>query len=192
VAPPVNRCASCGYDRDTHDPGTLKCHPATADKSGRRGTFKVPPPVDRTLWRERMALDAAAAREAIEAARRPYVPEVVPPPLVPARLPRGPAEYATSNRGMSAAKLGRKAVALGWLVEPAYWREHDGKEGCAVRLARGELRAVALWSRPAGAAGTLAGWETGYAYAWRADATDRFPTKLTITALEGLINDHDQ
>jgi hypothetical protein len=139
-----------------------------------------------------MALDAAAAREAIEAARRPYVPEVVPPPLVPARPPYGPAEFATSNRGMSAAKLGRKATALGWLAEPVYWREHDGKEGCAVRLARGELRAVALWSRPAGAAGTLTGWQTEYAYAWRTDATDRFPSKMPITTLERLIDDTDQ
>jgi hypothetical protein len=187
----MNRCASCGYDRDTHDLGTLRCHPATADKNGRRGTFKVPPPIDRTLWRDIMARDAAAARQAVEDARKPYEPEIVPPPLVPARPPYGPQEYATSNRGMSAAKLGRAAITAGWDVSPWYWQEHDGKEGCALRLARGELRAVALWSRSPSAVGMLSGWKTEYAYAWRADDA-RVPTKMTITILERLIDDPDQ
>jgi hypothetical protein len=167
----------------------LKCHPATADKNGRRGTFKVPPPVDRTLWRERMALDAAAAREAIEEARKPYEPEVVPPPIVPARPPRGPHEYASSNRGMSAVKLGRHALAAGWVVEPAYWMAHDHSEGCALRLAKGTMRAVALWSRTAANAGGAAGWKAEYAYAWRSDWTDRFPVKLNITDLERFLDD---
>lgn len=182
-------CASCGYPRSTHDLGSLRCHPATADRNGRRGTWKDPPPPDTALWPEIMARDAAAARAAIEAARRPYEPEAVPPPRVPARAPRGPDEFATSNRGMSAAKLGRHAVAAGWLAEPWYWQEHDGKEGCAVKLAKGPLRAVALWSRPAAKTGGAAGWATEYAYAWRTDFPDRFPVKITITDLERFLDD---
>lgn len=184
----VDRCASCGYPRSTHDLGSLRCHPATADKNGRRGTFKVPPPPDTALYPEIMRRDAEAARRAIEDARKPYEPEVVPPPRVPARPPSGPAEYATSNRGLSAARLGRYAVGLGWLAEPWYWQEHSGAEGCAVKLARSDLRAVAVWSRSAADAGGAAGWKAGYAYAWRAGA-NRIPTKLTITDLERLIHD---
>lgn len=185
----ADRCASCGYPRSTHDLGSLRCHPATADKNGRRGTFKVPPPPDLALYPEIMRRDAEASRKAIEDARKPYEPEVIPPPLVPARPPYGPAEYATSNRGMSAAKLGRLALGRRWDVSPWYWMAHDRSEGCALRLGRGVLRAVALWSRPAGAEGTLTGWKTEYGYAWRSDVSDRFPTRLTITDLERLIHD---
>lgn len=185
----MTRCAGCGYARDTHDPGTLKCHPLTGDKNGRRDTFKDPPPIDTSSWREIMAREAAARRQAIEDARKPYEPVVIPPPLVPARPPLGPAEYATSNRGLSAVKLGRLAMARGWDISPWYWLAHDRSEGCALRLARGTLRAVALWSRPASAAGGTAGWKAEYAYAWRTDVAERLPAKLNITDLERLIHD---
>jgi hypothetical protein len=167
----------------------LRCPQETANKAGHRGTYKAPPPIDPALWPEIMRRDVEARTKAYEDARRAYEPEVVPPPRVPARAPTCAAEFATSNRGMSAAKLGRHAVAAGWLAEPWYWQEHDGKEGCAVKLARGPLRAVALWSRPAAKAGGAAGWATEYAYAWRTDFPDRFPVKITITDLERFLDD---
>lgn len=179
-------CASCGYPEAYHDLGTLRCPIETANKAGHRGSFKVPPPVERVLWREVMRRDAAARREAIEAARRPYEPEVIPPPLIPARPPYGPAEFAGGDGNKQATKLGRGATALGWLAEPWYWRSGYGDEGCATRLAKGPLRAVALWRRAAADIGKLTGWKAEYAYAWRTDI-DRGPTKLTHTELEGLI-----
>jgi hypothetical protein len=188
----MSRCASCGYGRSTHDPGTLKCHPATADKSGRRGTFKVPAPVELINWREVMRREAEARSRAIEEARKPYEPVVIPPPLVPARPPCGPHEYAVSNRGMSAVKLGRHAIAAGWVVEPAYWMAHDRNEGCALRLGKGAARAVALWSRTAANAGSVAGWKAEYAYAWRTDWLDRLPVKLNITELERFLDDEPE
>lgn len=174
-------CAACGYVKATHDLGTLKCHPATANVNGARGTWREPPPTDPALYPEIMRRDAEAGRKATEDARRPYEPEVTPPPLVPARAPQGPQEVA-GGQGKQAVGLGRRATALGWLAEAAYWRAHDGTEGCAVRLAKGPLRAVATWQRKAGAKG----WTTDIAYAWRTDA-DAVPTKLTLTQLEGII-----
>jgi hypothetical protein len=168
-------CAGCGYLREYHDGIVHRC------------TFKPRPPIDPALWPEILRRDAAARREETEAARRPYGPEVIPPPIVPARSPRGQTEFATSKRGISAAKLGAKAVGLGWTAEPYYWVTGAGAEGCAVKLAKGPLRAVAIWSRKAENVGTLTGWKTEYAYAWRTDVEGRFPTKMSITELEGLI-----
>ena len=183
----VTHCASCGYLREFHEVATLRC-PAGLREYARTAKFKPRPPVDPALWHDIMRRDARARSAAIEAAHRPYEPVVVPPPVIPARAPLGPAEYAVSNRGMSAAKLGRHAIAAGWSVQPWYWREHDGREGCAVRLARSALRAVALWSRPAGSAGTTSGWKAEYAYAWRTDA-EGVPVKINITDLERFLDD---
>lgn len=177
-------CASCGYPETFHDLGSQRCPIETADKNGRRGTFKTPPPPGPASWREVVAADFARRKAADEAAAQPYEPPA--PPQIAARPPYGPAEYATSNRGMSAVKLGRKARELGWHVEPWYWRAASGAEGCALRLAKGPLRAVALWKRPAAAAGTTAGWQTDTVYGWRTDV-ERFPTQMTHTDLEGLI-----
>lgn len=177
-------CASCGYVEAIHDLGTRRCPIETADKNGRRGTFRAPPPPGPASWREVVAADFAARRAADEAAARPYEPP--PPPLIAARPPTGPAEYAMSNRGMSAVKLGRKAREAGWHVEPWYWMAHDGAEGCALRLAKGPLRAVALWKRKAADVGGASGWQTDTVYGWRTDV-ERFPTKMTHTDLEGLL-----
>lgn len=156
------------------------------DTQLRHGHLREPEPIDRALWREIMRRDALAAREAIEEARRAYEPDVAPPPLVRARPPYGPHEFAGGNGKKQGTKLGRGAVALGWEAEPLYWRSGYGDEGCAVRLAKGPLRAVATWKRKPEAAGGLTGWAADVAYAWRTDV-QRIPIKLTHTQLEGLI-----
>lgn len=166
-------CHTCGYPEAWHDLGSLKCPPETADKNGRRGTFKAPGPLaPRHEW-----FGGPAAPKSVKAA--PHEPPR--PPQVPARLPYGPTEYATSTRGMSAAKLGRKAADSGWQVQPTYWRAADGTEGCGLKIAKGVLRAVATWKRKPGGS-----WAVDIAYAWRIDVA-RFPSKLTHTDLEGLI-----
>lgn len=179
-------CAGCGYPLEHHQLGTEKC-PVGVNEYARTAKFRPPPPIDPALYPEILRREALARQRAIEDARKPYEPEVIPPPLVPARAPRDASEYATSNRGISAAKLGRRATALGWRVEAIYWKAWDGSEGCALRLTKEPMRAVALWSRPAEQAGNLTGWKAEYAYGWRSDITDRFPTKLTLTDLERLI-----
>ena len=181
-------CAACGYRRDYHRVGTLAC-PVGPNEFAKTAKFKPPPPPDTALYPEIMRREARARSAAIEAARRPYEPVVVPPPLIPARAPRGPAEFAVSERGMGAAKLGRHAVAAGWQAEPWYWQTHDRAEGCAVRLRKGPLRAVALWSRKADDVGKLTGWKAEYAYAWRTDMPERFPVKINITDLERFLDD---
>lgn len=100
---------------------------------------------------------------------------------MPARPPYGPAEYAKSAIG-----LGRKALEAKWEISPWYWRAADGAEGCALRLKKGPLRAIATWKRAAADAGRLTGWKTDVVYAWRVDVA-RFPTNLNITELERLI-----
>lgn len=112
--------------------------------------------------------------------------EPVGPPQVAARPPYGPGEFAGAAGNKQAAKLGWLAAGLGWSVEALYWRAADGSEGCAVRLARGALRAAATWKRRPGLVGTAAGWAVDVAYAWRTDVA-RFPSKITHTELEGLI-----
>lgn len=146
----------------------------------------MPTEPEAVLWPEVLRRDAQARREALEASRRPHEPEVTPPPIVPARDPLRAEEYATSNRGMSAAKLGRLAAGRGWQVRASYWMAHDGAEGCAVRAARGPLNFVAVWDRAPGHAGTLTGWKTGFAYGWR---EGQMPQKVTITTLANLIGE---
>jgi len=174
------RCASCGYLEAYHDLGTLRCPIETADRAGHRGSFKVRPPLAaRHPWFGGPPVDRGAKME--EA-----LPEEVLPPLVPARLPWGPAEYAGGDGNKQATKLGRAAAERGWMAQPAYWRSATGDEGCAVQLAKGPLRAVATWKRPVADFGKLTGWKVDCAYAWRVDVA-RIPTKLTHTELEGLI-----
>jgi len=177
------RCATCGYPIAYHDLGTKKCPPETADKNGRRGTFKVPGPPGPGNWREVVAADFAARRAAVEVARAPYEPPE--PPQVAARPPSGPSEVAC-YQGKQMAGLGRRAIEHGWTARALYWRSATGVEGCGVWLAKNELRAVATWKRKAGSVGKTGGWETDTAHAWRADA-GRFPSKLNHTDLEGLI-----
>lgn len=153
------------------------------DTQLRHGTFREAPPPEELTYVEILARDAARWRAEAEEAARPYEPP--PPPLVPARPPCGPHEFA-GYQGRQAVGLGRKAVAAGWEVEARYWRAADRSEGCAVRLRKGPLRAVATWKRKADNRNPKSGWATDDAYAWRIDV-QRFPTKLSHTDLEGLI-----
>lgn len=178
-------CAACGYPRDTHDLGTNRCHPATANSKGARGVWRDPPPLDPMLYPDVLRRDAEARRLEFERKHAVYVPEVILPPQVPARAPRDGSEIA-GYQGKQGVGLGRRATALGWAAAARYWRSGEGVEGCAVQLARGTLRAVATWSRKAGNVGAKAGWAVDVAYAWRTDV-ERIPTKLTHTQLEGLI-----
>lgn len=179
------RCRSCGYLESTHD-AARRCHAATADKNGRRGTFSPAPPDAPDIgWRKIMELEAAARRAESDHARAVYVPPVVEPPMVPARSPMGPGEIAGGGGKKQATKLGRQAIDAGWLVEAVYWRAADGTEGCALRLAGpGQMRAVATWARDGGKAGTLAGWSADIAYAWR---PGEMPAKINHTALADLL-----
>jgi len=200
------RCGACGYDRTDHDAAgkcpLCACGEMPADHGGipwivpacpggrrskttglnlllRQGTFRPPEPdVARREWFGLLVPVIEPAEQVVEVE--------IGPPLVPARPPYGPHEIAGAGGGKQATKLGRGAVALGWAVDAWYWQAADGSEGCAIRLAKPPLRAVALWSRPAGMAGQKTGWKAGAAYAWRTDVA-RFPTKLTHTDLERLI-----
>jgi hypothetical protein len=148
----------------------------------RQGTFKpAEPEVARRDWFGLLVPVIETKGEPDDDEVRPHLP-----PRVPARPPYGPHEIAGAGGGKQGTKLGRGALALGWQVEALYWQAADGSEGCAVRLAKPPLRAVALWSRPAELAGQKTGWKAGAAYAWRTDVA-RFPTKVTHTDLERLI-----
>lgn len=177
----TGHCAGCGYLFVYHRSETGHC---PADEGfAKTARYRPPPPIDRTEWREIMRRDYLARVAAHEAAHAPYELVVVPPPLIPARAPTGPAELA-GYQGRQAVGLGRKATAAGWQVSAAYWKTHDGSEGCAVKMQRDDLFAVATWTRKPGKAGSKSGWEADIAYGVRrGDA----PVKLTHTQLEGVI-----
>lgn len=200
------RCGACGYFRAVHDaagkcplcacgemPGAHGIIPwrepfcpggRTSATTGkplllRQATFREPAPDgERRDW---FGLSVPVMQ-----AEREVVVEEIGPPLVPARPPHGPTEFAGAGGGKQGSKLGRAAGRLGWTVSALYWQGFDGAEGCGVWLAKGELRAVALWKRAAENAGKTTGWAADVAYAWRTDVA-RFPTKLTHTDLERLI-----
>jgi hypothetical protein len=123
--------------------------------------------------------------EAAHAARiRPWLTServIVPPPLVPARQPLGPHEFADKR---AAAPFGRLAIGLGWRVLPWYWRAHNGTETCCLQLARGPLRAVATWERQLGAEA----WASGVAYAWNTDLRT-MPVNVGLRRLTALIRE---
>ena len=174
-------CAGCGYLLAYHQIGTGNC---PADQGFvKTAKFREPPPIDRSDFRVIMRRDYLARKAKYEAEHAPYEPVVVPPPRIPARSPNGAGEIAGYG-GRQAVGLGRKAVAAGWQVSAHYWQAHDGSEGCAIRMTRGDLCAVALWKRKPGKAGSKSGWEADDAFGvWRGDA----PVKLTHTQLEGVI-----
>lgn len=151
----------------------------------RHGTFRDPPPPGPGNWRDVIAADRAARDEKRHLEELAAMPDAVRPPIVPARPPCGPHEIA-GYQGRQAVGLGRKATALAWDVEAWYWLAGDRSEGCAVRLRKGPLRAVATWTRKAGNKNPRSGWAVDVAYAWRIDV-ERPATKLTHTDLEGLI-----
>ena len=201
------RCAGCGYFRDAHDAlgkcPLCACGEVPALHGGIPWIVPACPGGRRSKTNGlNLLLRQATFREPeIEVARRDWfglsipvvetkaeqvVDEHVGPPRVPARPPQGPREIAGAGGGKQASKLGRAAGGLGWRVSALYWQGYDGSEGSGVWLAKGELRAVALWARSADDAGKLIGWKADVAYAWRTDVA-RFPTKVTHTDLERLI-----
>jgi hypothetical protein len=165
--------------------GVVIWHCPGKDTQLRHGQLKPSPPVDPATWREIIARDTAERHRVSDAAKQVYVPPVVLAPLVPARPPASPLEFAGYG-GRQAVGLGRKAIDAGWDVSPWYWKAGDGGEGCAVRLTKGPLRAVATWSRKPAAAGTKSGWSADLAYAWRSDVPG-FPQEVTHTRLEELL-----
>lgn len=174
-------CAGCGYPPTCHQVGTGRC---PADEGfAKIAKYREPPPIDPTLWREIMRRDYQARVAKYEAEHAPYVPVVIPPPLIPARAPAGPHELAGYG-GRQALGLGRKAIEAGWEVSAHYAMRHDGEEFCAVKMQRGDLFAVATWTRKPGKQGGKSGWEADIAYGVRrGDA----PVKLTHTQLEGVV-----
>jgi len=174
------RCA-CGYGREWHELGTLRC------PDGERGKWRSPPaPRPDIGWREIMRRDARQRAADYAAEHAPYEPPARLPPQVPARAPSGPEELA-SYQGRQAIGLGRRAVAAGWRVQALYARAGDGTELCCIKLRKGNYRAVATWTRKAGNVGKSSGWSADLAYAWQTDI-NRAPIKLTHTELEGIFN----
>jgi hypothetical protein len=175
-------CAGCGYRPEHHQVGT-QCCPTGDGGFAKMAKWREPAPIDRTPWRDIMRRDHAARMAKYAAERAPYESAVIAPPLVPARAPRDVGELA-GHGGRQAVGLGRKAVAAGWRVAAFYWQVHDESEGCAVKMARDDLFAVACWKRKPGKQGSKSGWEADIAYGVRrGDA----PVKLTHTQLEGVI-----
>lgn len=167
-------CAGCGYRQSFH--GVDGTCPGLKTKR-----FEEPGPIDRATWREIMRRDRAAANR-VEPV---HVPVAALPPQVRPREPQHAGEIA-GWQGKQAVGFGRKAIAAGWAVEPWYWRAGTGAEGCAVCISKDAARAVATWSRGPGMVGKTSGWATDVAYGWRIDV-GRFPMKLTLTELEGLL-----
>ncbi len=176
----IRRCAGCGYHSDVHEVATRRC-------PGQSGKFREAAPDDPALWPEIIRRDTRARFAVMEAARVVYVPEVVAPPQVPARAPYGPGELA-SYQGRQAVGLGRAAAARGWAVSAHYWRSANGTEGCAVKIWRRDLRAVATWKRPPGQLGKASGWAGDVAYAWRAGG---MPKQVKHTDLVEMITNDD-
>lgn len=70
----------------------------------------------------------------------------------PSPVPRVPARYTESldEIAPAALRLGKRASAAGWTVDPWYAVSGAGAEKSMLALRRGELRAVATWDRPEG------------------------------------------
>lgn len=148
--------------------------------------FKPPAPRDARTWDQILADDARRRREAVALAAAVRLPDAVRAPQVPARPPGAAGEFA-SWQGKQAAGLGRRAAEAGWDAEARYWRAGDGSEGCAVRLRRADVRAVATWRRRAGQLGAESGWKADVAYLWREPSDGRFPTNVTHMELQEFI-----
>jgi len=86
-------------------------------------------------------------------------PEAAPEPL--AVEPRVPLRdtYALDEISKQAMTLGKLAAAAGWAVDPLYGVTGAGVEVSALRMRRGDLRALASWERaPGGSWRTAGGW----------------------------------
>lgn len=206
----IVRCASCGYVHvgqcplcacgampDLHVPVMTPASPLRA--ASYRQTHPCPDGRRNKTTRERLTLRRASfkapepAPELVDwfgllVAAKPVEledsaePGPLTPPVVPARPPHAPGETAPR-----AVRLGKLAVGMGWQrPRLEYWRAADDGEGCGLKLARGELRAVATWKRDPGQRDKTTGWSADIAYAWR---NGNMPVPVTHTVLERLLND---
>jgi hypothetical protein len=148
-------CGNCGYLVEYHETGS-RC-PGLKTKQ-----WQERDPIDGALWPELLARDVAARTRALEKAKQPYIPVTMPEPVIPARPPYGPHEFA-GYRGRQAVGLGRRAAAACMDVAPYFWKSGLGVEGCAVKGFRRDTFAfVATWERKIGAS-----WGFDVAYWWR-------------------------
>lgn len=167
-------CGRCGYLVEYHNVAR-RC------PGMKTGTWKQRDPIDGALWPEILARDVAARMRAMEESRRPYVVEVIPPPIVTARPPQGPHEFA-HTKGKQAVGLGRSAARAGMDVAPYYWKSGTGIEGCAVKGHRPTLAFVATWERKPGAS-----WAFATAYAWNPSDGMKGPIKVNSGQLLSLL-----
>lgn len=153
----------------------------------RQSSFRTPDPEpERVEWCGMRVVPAPKA-EIEELDRQLALADAVRPPQVAARSPMGPGEIAGAGAKKQATKVGRMALAAGWLVEALYWRAGDGTEGCALRLAGPDgVRAVATWARKPGHVGELVGWSAGGAYAWR-PGSPAFPARVALAQLDDML-----
>lgn len=170
----TDHCARCGYLSEYHDVAR-RC------PGMKTGKWTERDPIDGALWPEILARDVAARMRSIEEARRPYIPVIVEPPIVCARPPRGPQEFA-GYQGRQAVGLGRVAAGRGFDVAPYYWKSGVGVEGCAVKGYRPTLAFVATWQRKPGKS-----WGSDIAYLWNPSDRRSFPSKIGITELGEII-----
>lgn len=151
----IDHCGNCGYLVEYHEPDK-RC-PGLKTKQ-----WQERDPIDKALWPELLARDVAARTEALEEAKRPYIPVTMPEPVIPVRPPYGPHEFA-GYRGRQAVLLGRRAAVAHMDVAPYFWKSGLGVEGCAVKGFRRDTFAfVATWERKIGAS-----WGFNVAYWWR-------------------------
>ncbi|HYD28910.1 hypothetical protein [Brevundimonas sp.] len=164
----------------------------------RRGSYREPAPAEPFRPVPRLPLQPAvepdpltvlrAAEAGLPAAAAHPEPAVAAFPLAvrvalaaEAVVPQVPARYTVSldEIAPAATRLGSKAAAAGWVVDPWYWVAADGTETSALVMHRDDLRAFAAWARRPGAT-----WKSDAALGWRNG--DR-PHKLGVTKLASLI-----
>lgn len=198
-----DHCARCGYLSEYHDVAR-RC------PGMKTGKWTERDPIDGALWPEILARDVAARTRAVlidpekwrdgpaEARGKLFaratrvvlgmepMPETGPipvlEPIVCARPPRGPHEFA-GYHGKQAVGLGRLAAGLGFDVAPYYWMSGERVEGCAVKGYRAVpgLAFVATWKREPSKS-----WATDVAYAWNPGGREG-PARVTVTELEEII-----
>ena len=116
----------------------------------RRGSFREQGPAvrfeRRPAWGD-ILFEVREPDEPEEALSEPQAP-----PQVPARYTVSLDEIAPR-----ALPVGKQAAALGWAVDPWYYRSGEGVETSVLVMRRGELRAAASWERAPGGSWKTAG-----------------------------------
>lgn len=124
---------------------------------------------------------ASAVRKLMDRALRGEQPkQAAPVPLVTARAPRGPDEFAAGR----AVGIGQAAAARGMQVAPYYWKSGTCVEGCAVKGRGPALAFVATWERKPGTS-----WSFALAYVWNPGDRSTGPVKVNYGELERVIRE---